>query len=307
MKSNLTFLVLAVSASLASASCSSSSSTSATPGADGGSDTAIDGCTIPSEDPAATCVRSVSGKVTDLDGKPIPNLTVSICGSVCFYAHTGADGSYVAAVNYNLVPTSFAALAHGRPDYASLYTKLPANAGATIALGPMRLPKYDGGVELPADGAAATSVTSGDVTLDIPANTAFDLDVEDYELPTGHQLRVGAAKITDLPEFAKTSGAVALYGLGPFGATATVMGTASGPGGAKAQKVGVRIKNTVNLAAGQKVEFFVLGVNLLSAPPTAGTVMVAAKGTVSADGQTIATDAGEGISTISWLGVRKVN
>jgi hypothetical protein len=305
MKSKLLLLALAASASLASASCSSSSATS-TPAVDAGAE-AIDGCTLPSDDPAAICVRSVSGSITDIDGKPIANLTVSICGTVCFYAHTGADGSYVAPVNYNIVPSAFAALAHGRPDYASLYTKLPATAGATIALGPMRLPKYVGGTELPADGAAATSVTSGDVTLDIPANTAFDLDVEDYELPTGHQLRVAATKLTDLPEFAKATGAVALYGLGPFGATATVMGSASGPGGAKAQKVGVRLKNGVGLAPGQKVEFFVLGVNLLSTPPSAGTAMTAAKGTVSADGLTIATDVGEGISTISWLGVRKVN
>jgi hypothetical protein len=307
MKSKLLVLALAASASLASAACSSSSPTTSTPVADGGSDTAIDGCTLPNDDPAAICVRTVSGSITDLDGKPLANLTVSICGTVCFYAHTGADGSYVAPVNYNIVPSAFAALAHGRPDYASLYTKLPTTAGAAIALGPMRLPKYDGGTELPADGAAATSVTSGDVTLDIPANTAFDLDVEDIELPTGHQLRVAATKVTDLPEFAKATGAVALYGLGPFGATSTIMGSAGGPGGAKAQKVGVRIKNTVGLAAGQKVEFFVLGVNLLSSPPTAGTAMVVAKGTVSADGATIATDAGEGISTISWLGVRKVN
>lgn len=307
MKSTLPFLALALAASafLANASCSSSS-TGSTPTVDGGTDGG-DGCALPGDDPAATCVRTVTGSLTDVDGKPLANTTISICGTVCFFATTRADGTYTAEVNYRLVPSQFAALAHGRPDYASLYTKLPASGGEAIALGPIRLPKYVGGVELPADGAAATSVTSGDVTLDIPANTAFDLDVEDYELATGRQLRVGAAKVDDLPDFAKATGAVALYGLGPFGSTATIMGSASGPGGAKAQKLGVRVKNGIGLAAGQKVEFFVLGVNLLSAPPSAGTAIVAAKGTVSADGLTIATDPGEGISTISWLGIRKVN
>ncbi len=307
MKSKLLLLSFGLLASFAGASCSSSSSSSiAAPTVDGGADTG-DGCAEPADDPAAICVRSVSGSLTDTDGKPLAGVTVSICGSVCFYAKTDANGAYTAAVNYNIVPTNFAALAHARPDYASLYQKLPATGGATIQLGPMRVPKYVGGVELPADGAPASSVSLGDVTLDVPANTAFDLDVEDIELATGHQLRVGPANLAQLPDFAVGMGAVALYGLGPFASAATVMGTASDPGGAKPQKVGVRLKNTAKLAANQKVEFFVLGVELLSTPPSAGTAVVVAKGTVSADGLTIATDPGEGISTISWLGVRKVN
>jgi hypothetical protein len=301
----LVALAMLGAAEALSLGCSSSSGASAQPLTDAGADT-VDGCSIPSDDPTATCIRTVTGKLTDVDGQPIAGKTISVCGTICFYAQSGADGTYTANINTNLATKSFAVLAHGRPEYASLYSKLPTGAGEHITMAPMRLAKYEGGTELPADGAPATSVTSGVLTIDVPDGTTFDVDVEDIELPTGRQLRVGKANVADLPDFAKPAGADALYGLGPFAASAIASSSASGPG-AKGAKMAVHLKNEIGLAAGQKVEFFVLGVNLLSTPPSAGNALTVAKGTVSADGKLIETDAGEGISTLSWLGVRKVN
>ncbi len=297
---------------LASAACSSSSGApNATggdaAGADGAAVDAGDGCDIPSDDPAATCVRTVSGSVTDIDGAPLANRSVTVCGIICFYAQTAADGSFTTYIDSNINIARFAALAHGRPDYASLYAKLPA-AAEHITVAPLRIPKYLDGQVLPDDGAPASHVISGDVTLDIPDNTAFQLDVDDVASPTGRQFRVGAAKASELPDFAKASGAVQLYGLAPFGATSVVNGSASAPTGPTPQKLAVHVKNTSKLLQpNQKVQFFVLGVNLLSSPPTAGSEVDVATGTVSADGTTIDTDAGQGISTISWLGVRKAS
>lgn len=291
-------------AALASASGCSSSSDAGQPSGDAAAD-AIDGCSVPSDEPGATCLRTVSGKVTDVDGAPVVGKTISVCGIACYYAETDANGAFVAKIGANLVTGSYAVLAHGRPEYASLYSKLPTTGGEHLTIATMKLPKYTAGsTELPADGAAASSITAGDLTLDVPTGTKFNLDVEDVGTPTGRQLRLGAAKVDDLPTFAADTGALALYALSPFGATSVLAGS-SGPGGAKASKLGVRIQNKIGLPAGQKVEFFVLGVNLLSKPPSAGTAMTVAKGTVSADGATIATDAGEGISTLSWLGVKK--
>ena len=56
-----------------------------------------------------------------------------------------------------------------------------------------------------------------------------------------------------------------------------------------------------------EVDLMVLGDDYSSTPPTVGILAVAASGHVSADGTTIQTDPGEGISELTWLAVRKGN
>lgn len=301
--SPLAWLAAALVAALApSTGCSSSSGSATQPTADAAPEAAAP-CSEPNDDPAATCIRTVSGKVTDVDGNPIAGKTISVCGIACYYAHTEADGSFVANIGANLVAADYAVLAHGRPEYASLYAKLPSTGAENLAISTMKMPKYtQGTMTIPADGAAASTLTAGDLTLDVPADTKFNIDAEDV-VPGGRpKFQLGQAKATELPDFAAGTGAVALYGLAPFGATTVQMGS-SGPA-AKTVKMAVHLKNSFGLAAGAKVQFFVLGVNLLSTPPSAGSALNVAKGTVSADGKTIDTDAGEGISILSWLGVK---
>ncbi len=55
-------------------------------------------CSEPSEDPAAQCVETVTGKAIDTTGAPVVGKVVSICGTICYYAQTGADGTYLAKV-----------------------------------------------------------------------------------------------------------------------------------------------------------------------------------------------------------------
>jgi hypothetical protein len=68
--------------------------------------------------------------------------------------------------------------------------------------------------------------------------------------------------------------------------------------------MGVILKNSAALPASSAVDFMVLGDDYSSLPPNVGLLAVAASGHVSADGQTIQTDPGEGISDITWLAVR---
>ena len=326
MKAHFLFGSLLAMASLVSASACSSSS-----GGDGGAspdsgtsiakDTGgapLDTSTTPEvssaddckEDPAdipagSICIHDVTGKVTDTSGAPLGNLVVSVCGGVCYFAKTAADGTFNAHPGSHMVPDRFAVLVHGRPDKASVYSKLPK----TTAEGSIALPKpimtvgYDKtGPALPADGAGGT-VTAGDVTIKAPSGTAFDLDVEDVANgDAGRLFRSTKWTASTPPDFAVGGNVLALYALAPF-ATRTCAVTPCTD--TNLIKVAVTVANTTGLPAGTAVEFVVMGTNLFSKPPNAGVLVVEATGTVSADGATITTDAGQGLTDLSWLGIRK--
>jgi hypothetical protein len=292
---------MAALASLAAA-CSSSSASTGAP-TDGDSGTSEAPCSIPNSDPGATCVKTVSGSLTDVSGAPLKKMVVSVCGNICYFGQSDDQGKFTVSVGQNIVPNAFAVLGHGRPDYVSLYMQLPKGVSGDVTVPPLRLPKYDTGVLLPADNAAATTITDGDVTLQIPDNVYWDLDVEDIELKDlGRTFRVGVVDAANFPSWAQPNGIVALWGLGPFSAKSESYSAMNNPTPPRV-KLGVTVPNKTGLPAGSAVEFVVMGDSVL-APVNAGTIFVAATGTVSADGQTISTDAGQGISLVTWLGVR---
>jgi hypothetical protein len=160
----------------------------------------------------------------------------------------------------------------------------------------MRLPTLPpSNVLLPPDGAPASSVTVGDLTLLVADGTTFDLDIEDFANGNaGRTLRVAAVPLASAPSYATAANVDAIYALAPSGTVPSV-------------KVGVILKNSAALPASSAVELLVLGDDYFSTPPNVGTLAVAASAHVSADGQTIQTDPGEGIGKITWLAVRKAN
>lgn len=261
---------------------------------DASRDTATPPCSDPSDDPAAQCVETVTGKAIDTKGAPIVGKVVSICGTVCYYAQTGADGTYVAKVGNFINIANFAAYVHGRPEYVGLFEKLPIGPTRNVVMpAAMVLPIPPAtGPRLPIDNTtravkAPASVTSGDLTLTFEAGTGVELDLEDIELGAkGEELRVVRVDAKDSPPFAK--GATLLYGAMPFDAKFS-------------KKVGVTLANSGGLAEGTAVEIFVLGSDFVKLR-TAGTAVVLATGKVVSG--KIQTDAGEGITLLTWIGVR---
>lgn len=69
--------------------------------------------------------------------------------------------------------------------------------------------------------------------------------------------------------------------------------------------MGVTVNNRAQIPAGSAVDLLVLGDDYFSIPPNVGTLGVAASAHVSQDGKTIQSDPGEGITEITWLGVRQ--
>ncbi|MFO5197584.1 hypothetical protein RCL06_24630, partial [Salmonella enterica subsp. enterica serovar Typhimurium] len=68
------------------------------------------------------------------------------------------------------------------------------------------------------------------------------------------------------------------------------------------KKVAIEINGTGGLAEGTAVEFIALGNEFINEPFTAGKLEVVAVGKVT--GGKIVTDAGEGLNTLTWIGVR---
>ncbi|GAC1598230.1 MAG: hypothetical protein NVS3B20_20570 [Polyangiales bacterium] len=262
------------------------------------------------------CIRTVHGSVTDLAAKPLGGLIVSVCGTTCYFGKTLDDGSFITSVGHYIDVTKFAVLVHARPNYANLYVALPTpRAGASIdapgadlAIEPVRLPNLPSkGPDLvAADGfaPAAPTVSAGDVTLHLASGTSVELDIEDFDTTNkaGHQFRIAKVAPADFPPFAKTSKATVFYAMAPFDAKFTDGKTAASP-----IKVGVTLTNPdpVAFPAGTPIELLVMGNELLKSPFTGGALLVGATASVSSDGLKIDTNPGEGIVSLTWLGVRK--
>ncbi|GAC1353632.1 MAG: hypothetical protein NVSMB47_06420 [Polyangiales bacterium] len=324
-----TLAALAVLTFGAASACSSSSTglapggsadTGTTPGTDTGpsstdvgapvDDGAVADCSeLPADRPAgSTCLRHATGKVVDEAGKPVPNLSVTVCGRVCYFGHTGDDGAFDVHVGHYIVVDRFNAVVHGVIDHASSDRPLPAvGADGTVVFDrPVPAPTFDKiGTALPDPGVGGT-VSAGEVTLVIPAGTELGLDPDVIEAgAAGRTFRSYRWKDSTLPTFATGSNVAALWALGPFDTQSCKKVPCNGV--VDTIKMGVSVANpsAATLPAGTAVEFVSLAVDLFSKPFNAGQMVVVATGKVSADGKSIDSDAGQGIATLSWLGVRK--
>jgi hypothetical protein len=185
---------------------------------------------------------------------------------------------------------------HGRPDRASWYQPLPQLTSDTLAISvPLVSPL------LPATGPAialddsAQTIVSGDATLILAANTQVQLDVEDVELmPLGSQLRVltvSPALLAKLPFVDAAHPPDALFAFAPFEVVFS-------------QKAQVTFANTASLPALAAVDIFSMRGYVANLPP-AGVNDRVAGAHVSADGTKIVMDAGEGVTTLTWLALVK--
>jgi hypothetical protein len=252
--------------------------------------------------PGSTCVLEAKGKVEDLSGAPLDQLPMTFCGGTCFGTKSNASGAYAIPVGISVPTEDYALHADGRPDHAVDYLRFTANEPSVISV-TMHLPTLPPShVQLPSDGAPASSVTVGDLTLLVADGTYFDLNVEDFGTATGRVLRVASVPLASAPAYAAQANVDAIYALAPSGAFSR---PDLKPGEQALVKMGVSLKNSAQLPASAAVDFLVLGDDYESTPPTVGVLAVAASGHVSADGQTITTDTGEGISELTWLAVRR--
>ena len=240
-----------------------------------------------------TCVLNVHGSVRDLEGSPVGNQLVTVCGSECFFGRSDATGAFLVTPASLLPWGQYVVAIHGRPDHASSYVPLTMPMMGEVAYAsPLLVPRYTDTGGLIPDPAVGGSVTAGDVTLTVDAGTVLQFDIEDAELGTlGHSLRSAFVPLASAPPFASEGHATQVHALAPFDLVAD-------------RPMGVRVANRAGFAAGAAVDFVVMGVEFFMDPINAGHAVVAATGHVSSDGTTVSTDAGQGIRVVTWLGIR---
>jgi hypothetical protein len=295
--------LLAALAALATA-CSPSSSRSSPSNDDGGTSPTVDAgdeadapapCTEPPDmrPEGGTCVLEAEGTVTDLSGNPLGDLVMTMCSpTICYGGRADDAGVYDLPIGDFLDTANYAVHADGRPDHAVDYYRLVADEPAVIDVNMHEPTLPPSTVSLPPDGAPASSVTVGDITLQVAAGTMFDLDVEDFGTAAGRILRVASVPLASAPPYAAANHVAAIYALAPSGAIPSV-------------PLGVSVRNAAGLPASAAVDFLVLSDDYTDTPPSVGLLLVEATGHVSADGTTIQTDPGQGIDEITWLAVRQ--
>ena len=241
-------------------------------------------------DEGAYCVREVSGIVRDFDGRPLPDLTVSVCGLACFAALSRTDGTFRIPVKARLPDGGYVVSAHARPSFAGLYMRLPSAPKEQVTLSAIELPRLSEATgDLPRDGAPASTVSVGPLSFGVAADTRWELELEDLvDDVGGRHVRFASVPEARAPAFAR--GAVAVYALAPFKAKPS-------------KPVSVTVRETGGLAPGAAVDFVVMGDDIVSEKNTCGLPLRAAKGHVSADGKRIETDPGQGIDRLTWLAI----
>lgn len=249
-------------------------------------------CSDPNPAPGSVCPLELTGNFAADPGLATESVIVSVCAGLCFNGSTDATGHFKVSVDTHILLADFAFEAHGRPDAATYYAPLPSGSGPSLsypsALPLLRLPAS--GNEIVDDGTQKT-VSADDITLGIPAGTKVRFSVEDFGVPHGHELRtLHVDAPTMLPFGVTTPPLSALYALSPFEA-------------AFDKKVALTIVNRTGLPANAPVEILVQS-GLLNDKPPAGALVHAANAHVSADALTIATDPGEGIVELTWIGLR---
>jgi hypothetical protein len=300
MSSRLLSAALSVSAFTA---CASTASTDASTERTATRDASRDGmrkvddpvvpCALRPDGADAVCVRQVRGRAVDFDGAPLARHVITYCGPACFSGTTDDGGAFVVEVNDFVVTQRYTLQVHGRPAHASAWFASPDPVDGVVAWSePLAVPRYqDQGPELPTHTDGGT-FTAGDVTLTVPMGARLEFDVEDFELgPLGRTLRATHVALDRAPTFARQAGLSMVWALAPFNLVCD-------------RPMGVRVRNRAGLPAGSAVDFVVMGNEIVEAPVTAGRPVVAASGHVSADGATVATDPGVGVSYLTWIGVR---
>jgi hypothetical protein len=254
------------------------------------------------------CVTEVNGSIVDELDAPVEGVLMTVCGpGGCEPDTSDASGNYAIEVGFALRADDFSLRPHAR-ELGKMVHYVPLAAdepGPVVSMAPIRLLDVPaGGEALTAmtdnAGAPAQTVSHGDLTLDVPAGVRVSLAFEDVVLGDEGKL-FRARRVPDalLGDFVDTSlGVVALYAMTPFD---TRFDLDSDP--TTAAKVRLTVANSAGLAADSAVQFLQLG-SFVVGDLEAGDYLPVASGRVSSDGTTITMDAGEGITTLTWIALR---
>ena len=256
----------------------------------------------------ARCVLRIDGRAIDESDAPVaPHTLASACGpAACSPGFTGSDGAFAIPVGFHLDPGVYSVQMHVRPDRAAFYFALPGDAlGPVVDMGALRvldMPAHGPLLDVDRSGAPSQTVTSGDVTLEVPEGVYVRLDVES-NLAGDHGREFRALTIAPrfIDEFSDgMTGVQAMYALEPFESSFEYPAS-----GATPALVRLSFANTAGLEAGAGVDVLALGTYIYPGWVKPAAFEKVASGHVSADGSKIELDPGEGLSHLTWIAIRE--
>jgi hypothetical protein len=231
----------------------------------------------------------VSGSLVGLDGAPVGPMGISVCGGLCIGGKVSAQGKFSIPVKRRLASPGLS-VPIGTTAFAAFVIALKREGD--VQLPPLlaaRLPEQ--GVPFPAAGTEAT-VSSGDVTLHIAPETQIVLDELTFETEDQRRFRAVAVPPEKVPPFVP-DGLVfgALYALGPSGAKLVPPAPAA-------------FATPSKWPPGASVEVYAHGLDEWSTTPPWASMSKVAMGHVSASGDAVSLDPGEGLPVLTWVGLR---
>lgn len=278
-------------------------------GGSGGADDDVAPCSGNDSSAGAICVERVRGRVVDEEGEPVPDLPVTVCGSVCYRGVTDNAGVFAVEIGDFILVSEYSVQAHGSPHRSTFYHPMPETLPTGEAeVGDLKV------VDLPTDGdlllskldldgdvSPAQSVTSGEVSLSIAEGTVVRLSVADSLADEeGRRFRARSLDEQLFAEFVPGADFSRIYALGPFEAAF------KGPSPDDQVEVSLTIENVDDFAPGQEVPVFALGTYLDSEWLTPGAFEEIGISVVSEDGSELVLSSagpGQGLRHLTWLAV----
>ena len=273
-----------------------------TGGGSGGGVACSKGPGYASSDPAHH-VNQLTGKILDIDGKPVVGTLAQVCGiDVCVNGTTNDQGDIVTCdtgtppicgtgIKPN-VDEKRPAFKYGEGiDYVKFAYLLPTDT-SDYAIGTMTtvaLPAKSTGVAL----TPGSDASAGGITVSVPAGATVKIDKLTFTTPEDQNFRAIEVPIAKAP-----SAVDATLGFEMLIAT-TPLETRICP------NAKLSVPNTPGWPAGTAVEFWLNGLDPAEEwSAYAGWAKISA-GTVSADGQSVVTDDAEGIPILGLFGIKK--
>ena len=230
-------------------------------------------------------VGRAQGQVLDLQDRPIAGGNVSICGSVCISARTGADGRFDARIESCFAPNE--EYPHGATfQFDGIQQRTDVffdfNSASVTQMGTVRFrrPFYAGSF---AEGGTARAPMSSATPVRLVDGLGFALRIvpNTIEYPinaTEEVVRALRVPVSRLPAFGVRAPAVA-YAIAPSDAVLRA-------------PAAVEFPNVSGLAPGTAVEIVAVGNHASNARPPIGVLDRVDTGRVSSDGRRVVADTG---------------
>ncbi|MBI4954469.1 MAG: hypothetical protein HY908_20765 [Myxococcales bacterium] len=251
----------------------------------------VDACPGPgyeSPTPTQETVGAVSAIVQLPGGAPATNITGTVCGlNICIYGTPAANGNILIDVGAQLMIEPRFTWGDGL-DYPKLAAHIPTFPAHDFGVvNTAALPALTGGGPMTAGASWLSNGAS--LTIDVGALVEFDYLI--YPDEPQHEFRAVEIPTNGTAIPALQADLELVYGFSPIHTHIC-------------PAAGLILPNPPAWAAGTVVEFFLHGTTVFQDFAPYGGWAKIAEGTVSADGLTVSTSPGEGVTELDVIGVR---